>query len=90
MGPIYSLDISKLNSKNENNNKFRRIRLNSFRIKTPKIKPSIKPVNSNLSFGNLIDNKNKEFRTVFSDRAYKKISIKVNLQYLSKKIEQKY
>ena len=72
MGPIYSLDISKLNNKIEKNNKFERFRLNSFRIKDFPMNPSIKPIKSVLSFGNLLDNKSKEIRDVFSDRTHKK------------------
>ena len=72
MGPIYSLEISKLNSKVEKNNKNDKFRLNSFRIQDHKINPSIKPIKSVLSFGNLMDTKSKEFRAVFSDRTHKK------------------
>ena len=72
MGPIYSLEISKLNSKIEKKNKNDGFRLNSFRIHNHQINPSIKPIKSVLSFRNVMDSKSKEFRAVFSDRTHKK------------------
>ena len=72
MGPIYSLDISKLNSgriEKEKNNINPNYRLNSFRLKKPIINPSIKGFKSVFSFGNLNDKKNFEKTNVFSDRA---------------------
>ena len=71
MGPIYSLDISKLNSgkmekdKNIYSTKFK---LNSFRIKKPIINPSVKGIKSVFSFGNLNDKRTVEKTNVFSDR----------------------
>ena len=72
MGPIYSLDISKLNSgkieKEKNNIYNSKFKLNSFKIKKPIINPSMKGIKSVFSFGNLNDKRNVEKTDVFSDR----------------------
>lgn len=60
MGPIYSLDISKMG--------YRRGRINSFKLKKQAIYPSIKKIKSLFSFSNINDYKNKEHKFVFSDR----------------------
>ena len=69
MGPIYSLDISKLNNSKKGNIKFK---MNSFRIKKTAFNPTIK--------GTKNDNKNKDNKSVLSDRTNK------NLKYRSKSI----
>ena len=64
MGPIYSLDISKVG--------YRRGRINSFKIKKQTIYPSIKRKKSLFSFSNINDYKNKEkseYKYVLSDRS---------------------
>ena len=71
MGPIYSLDISKLNSgkiEKEKNN-FCNSKFKSFRIQKPVINPSIKGIKSVYSFGNL-DKRFVEKTNVYSDRIY--------------------
>ncbi len=70
MGPIYSLDISKLNSGkiDKERNIYNNIKMNSFRIKKPKINPSVKCLKSGFSFMNLNDKKYIENNNVFSDR----------------------
>ena len=68
MGPIYSLDISKLNSGKTEKEKNNNYKLNSFRIKKPIINPSVKGIKSVFSFANLNDKKNIEKTNVFSDR----------------------
>jgi len=60
MGPIYSLDISKMG--------YRRGRINSFKLKKQTIYPSIKGVKSLFSLSNLNDFKNKEHKYIYSDR----------------------
>lgn len=60
MGPIYSLDISKMG--------YRRGRINSFKLKKQTIYPSIKGVKSLFSLSNLNDYKNKEHKYIYSDR----------------------
>lgn len=60
MGPIYSLDISKMG--------YRRERINSFKLKKQTIYPSIKGVKSLFSLSNLNDYKNKEHKYIYSDR----------------------
>ena len=73
MGPIYSLDISKLNSKGDlKNNGFSELRMNSFRIVKPKVNPSVKNIKPVFSIGNLQDYKAKEFKDIFSDRTIEK------------------
>ena len=80
MGPIYSLDISKLNTgklendKNAANNKI--CKFNSFIIKKPKINPTIKCDKSSFSFANLNDKK----RVVFSDRVNNRYKAKSALK----------
>ena len=73
MGPIYSLDISKLNSgkidKDKNRNNYL---MHSFRLKNPKINPSVKCIKSGFSFMNLNDKKVIEKTNVFSDRVNSK------------------
>ena len=71
MGPIYSLDISKLNSgkiEKDKNNTNRNYRLNSFRIKKPIINPSVRGIKPVFSFANLNDKNHFEKTNVFSDR----------------------
>lgn len=82
MGPIYSLDISKLsklnslknekdNDKEKEINSFRnKYKLNSFRLK-PKISPSIKGIKSSVSFANLNEKKIEDNYDINSDRLYK-------------------
>ena len=79
MGPIYSLDISKLSKinslKNEKDNKemnsFRnKYKLNSFRLKPKKVQ-SIKGIKPSVSFANLNDKKNEDNYDSNSDRLYK-------------------
>lgn len=60
MGPIYSLDISKMG--------YRRGRINSFKLKKQTIYPSIKGGKSLFSLSNLNDYKNKEHKYIYSDR----------------------
>ena len=60
MGPIYSLDISKMG--------YRRGRINSFKLKKQTLNPSIKGIKSIYSFSNLNDYKNKEKKYIHSDR----------------------
>ena len=63
MGPIYSLDISKVG--------YRRGRINSFKIKKQTIYPSIKGIKSLYYSSNINDYKNKEkseYKYVLSDR----------------------
>ena len=60
MGPIYSLDISKMG--------YRSGRINSFKLKKQTIYPSIKGVKSLFSLSNLNDYKNKEHKYINSDR----------------------
>lgn len=60
MGPIYSLDISKMG--------YRRGRINSFKLKKQTIYPSIKGVKSLFSLSNLNDYKIKEHKYINSDR----------------------
>jgi hypothetical protein len=63
MGPIYSLDISKVG--------YRRGRINSFKIKKQTIYPSIKGIKSLYSSSNINDYKNQEkseYKYVLSDR----------------------
>ena len=60
MGPIYSLDISKMG--------YRIGRINSFKLKKQTIYPSIKGVKSLFSLSNLNDYKNKEHKYIYSDR----------------------
>jgi len=60
MGPIYSLDISKMG--------YRRGRINSFKLKKQTLYPSIKGIKSIYSFSNLNDYKNKEKKYIHSDR----------------------
>ena len=73
MGPIYSLDISKLNSKNYfKSSDFSRLRINPFRISKPKINPSVSNIKSGFSIGNLQEYKSKEFNDIFSDRTIEK------------------
>jgi hypothetical protein len=63
MGPIYSLDISKMG--------YRRGRINSFKIKKQTIYPSIKGIKSLYYSSNINDYKNKEkseYKYVLSDR----------------------
>jgi hypothetical protein len=71
MGPIYSLDISKLNSgkiEKDKNNTNRNYRLNSFRIKKPIINPLVRGFKPVSSFANLNDKIHFEKTNVFSDR----------------------
>ena len=82
MGPIYSLDISKLskinslknekeNDKDKVVNSFRnKYRLNSFRLK-PKITSSIKGIKPSVSFANLNEKKLEDNYDANSDRLYK-------------------
>ena len=80
MGPIYSLDISKLSKinslKNEKDkdkamNSFRnKYKLNSFRLKPKKVQ-SIKGIKPSVSFANLNDKKNEDNYDSNSDRLYK-------------------
>ena len=80
MGPIYSLDISKLSkinsSKNEKDNdkvmnSFRnKYKLNSFRLK-PKIMSSIKGIKPSVSFANFNEKKTEDNNESNSDRLYK-------------------
>ena len=60
MGPIYSLDISKMG--------YRKGRINSFKLKKQTIYPPIKGIKSLFSFSNLNDYKNKEPKYIYSDR----------------------
>ena len=60
MGPIYSLDISKMG--------YRRGRINSFKLKKQTLYPSIKGIKSIFSFSNLNDYKIKENKYIYSDR----------------------
>ena len=81
MGPIYSLDISKLskinslkNDKDNDKDKEMKIlrkkyKLNSFRLK-PKIIPSIKGIKPSVSFANLNEKKIEDKYDVNSDRLY--------------------
>ena len=73
MGPIYSLDISKLNNKNDKKRDFGRIRINSFRINNPNINQTTRNLKSVFSF-NLNENKSKEIKSIFSDRGIPKLS----------------
>ena len=69
MGPIYSLDISKLNSgRIEKDKSKKNFCMHSFRLIKPKINPSVKCINSGFSFMNLNDKKVTEKTNVFSDR----------------------
>jgi hypothetical protein len=82
MGPIYSLDISKLskinslkNDKDNDKDKEMKIlrkkyKLNSFRLK-PKIIPSIKGIKPSVSFANFNEKKNEDNYDSNSDRLYK-------------------
>ena len=70
MGPIYSLDISKLNNKNDK--KYRNEGINSFNIKQ-KFNQTTRHIKSVFSFSNLNENKNKEIKYVFSERANQQI-----------------
>ena len=65
MGPIYSLDISKLTKKNEKNDLINKLRLNSVRIKSSVINQAFKSVSS---LNVLKDQKIKEFKGIFSDK----------------------
>lgn len=60
MGPIYSLDISKMG--------YTRGRINSFKLKKQTLYPSIKGIKSLFSFSNVNDYKNKENKYIYSDR----------------------
>ena len=60
MGPIYSLDISKMG--------YRKGSINSFKLKKQTIYPSIKGVKSLFSLSNLNDYKIKEHKYINSDR----------------------
>ena len=71
MGPIYSLDISKLNNKNDK--KYRNEGINSFNIKNQKFNQTTRHIKSVFSFSNLNENKNKEIKYVFSERANQQI-----------------
>ena len=73
MGPIYSLDISKLNNKNDKKRDFGRLRINSFRIYNPKINQTTRKIKSVYSF-NLNENKSKEIKSIYSDRGIPKMS----------------
>ena len=64
MGPIYSLDISKLNTKNN----FFGSRLNSVNFKKSAFNESVRGIKSVFSFINFGDHKNKENKPVFSER----------------------
>ena len=68
MGPIYSLDISKLNKRIENKNSENPFRLNSVIIKKPLINQTFK---STFSMSNLNDHKIKDFKASFTDRRSK-------------------
>lgn len=81
MGPIYSLDISKLSKinslKNDKDNdkekemssSRNKYKLNSFRLK-PKLNPSIKSIKPSVSFANLNEKKIEDKYDVNSDRLY--------------------
>ena len=77
MGPIYSLDISKLNNKNNNHYRFR---VNSFKIKKPLINESNKGIKSVFSCVNLNEDKSKEVKAIFSDRLDSKKVYKTKYQ----------
>ena len=71
MEPIYSLEISKLNNKNEKSMNLARLRINSFRIKKSKENPSIKTIKSVKSinsFRHLNEIKNEDDKSIFSER----------------------
>ena len=68
MGPIYSLDISKLNKRIENKNSDNPFRLNSVILKKSTINQAFK---STFSLSNLNDNKIKDFKSTFTDRRSK-------------------
>ena len=87
MGPIYSLDISKLNltkvDKDKNNN-LNKYKLNSFILKKSKINQSFKGIRLNFSSLNLNEQKNIESSNPFSDR------ITNNRKYQNKKSLSKF
>ena len=89
MGPIYSLDISKLNStkfdKDKNKNGLlNKYKLNSFKIIKPKITPSIKGIKSPFSFGNLNDKKGMGKTNIYSDRTFNKKKYKPKDSFFKK------
>jgi serine/threonine protein kinase len=95
MEPIYSLDISKLNSK-KNNTKCGGY---SFNYKKNTIMESVKGIKSNLSFLNLNEHKNKEKKSIFSERLdsqkikrnkFKILQKKDSSDFLKNEEEQKY
>ena len=82
MGPIYSLDISKLSNKNNSHYRFR---LNSFNITKPLINESNKRIKSVFSSVNLNEDRNKEVKAIFSDRLDSKKVYKTKNQMLKHK-----
>jgi hypothetical protein len=93
MGPIYSLDISKLskinslkNDKDNDKDKEMKIlrkkyKLNSFRLK-PKIIPSIKGIKPSVSFANLNDKKMKTIMTLILIDYIRLKNIKLKIPFL--------
>ena len=65
MGPIYSLDISKLNKRLEKKESENPYRLNSVIIKKPLINQTFKSI---FSMSSLNDHKFKDFKSTFTDR----------------------
>ena len=71
MGPIYSLDISKLTSKEKckfDNKSSNQIKFKSFKSKKIFKKESITKIKSLFSLNNFNENKNKESKEILSDR----------------------
>ena len=75
VGPIYSLDISKLNNKENlklDNNYGNQIKFKSFKGKKVFKKESITKINSLFCLNNLNENRNKENKKILSDRGSNK------------------